>query len=65
MQHKYILNEDDANAVKAEERVYQTWVKDEKNRILSMADSRRKQEAWRLLFPQVVLSDDYLSGNVF
>lgn len=60
-----VFDEDSVRDIKAEERAYQTWVKDEKNRILSMTDSRRKQEAWRNLFPQVVMSDDYLSGNVF
>ena len=55
-----VFDEDSVKDIKAEERAYQTWVRDEKNRILSMTDSRRKQEAWRLLFPQVVSSDDWL-----
>jgi len=57
---KQIYEESSANDVVLEERAYQTWVKDEKNRILSMNDSRRKQEQWRLLFPQVESSDDWL-----
>ena len=62
---RQIYDEDSANTVVLEERAYQIWVREEKNRILNMTDSRRKMEAWRKLFPQVVMSDDYLSGNVF
>lgn len=57
-----VFDEDSVKDIKAEERAYQTWVKDEKNRILGMTDSRRKQEQWRNLFPQVVGSDDWLLG---
>ena len=61
----YIFDEDSANAVKAEEREYEAWQIKEKNRILAMSDYNRKQSAWRLLFPQVEHSDDYLNGLVF
>jgi hypothetical protein len=60
-----VIDADSVKDIKAEERAYQIWVKDEKNRILSMTDSRRKQEAWKLLFSQMVMSDDYLSGSIF
>ena len=62
---RQIYDEDSANTAVLEERAYQTWVKDEKNRILNMTDSRRKQEAWKLLFTQMERSDNYLNGLVF
>jgi hypothetical protein len=61
----HIIDEDSVKDINNEERAYQTWVRERKNHILSMSDSRRKQEQWRNLFPQVVMSDDYLRGNVF
>ena len=60
-----VIDADSVKDIKAEERAYQTWVKDEKNRILSMSDTVKKQREWRKLYPQVVMSDDYLSGSIF
>jgi len=61
----YIFDEDSANTVKAEERQYQAWERTEKNRILAMSSTEKKQAAWRLLFPQVESSDDYLNGLIY
>ena len=62
----YIFDEDSANAVKAEERQYQAWERTEKNRILAMSNTEKKQVAWRLLFPQVDHSEGWeLSVNMF
>jgi len=55
-----VIDADSVKDIKAEERAYQTWVKDEKNRILSMSDTVKKQREWRKLYPQVVSSDDWL-----
>jgi len=54
-----------AKEIKAEERAYRDWERQEKNRILNMSNVQKKQEAWRQLFPQVTHSDDYLFGNVY
>ena len=57
-----VFDEDSVRDIKAEEQAYETWLRTEKNRVLNMSDSRRKQEAWKQLFPQMVCSDDWLLG---
>jgi predicted GIY-YIG superfamily endonuclease len=56
---------ENAKEIKAEERAYKAWVRERKNHIISMTNVQRKQTAWRLLFPQVVSDDSYLSGTIF
>lgn len=60
-----VYDEKSANTVASEERVYRTWERAEKNRILNMTNTVKKQEAWKRLFPQMERSDDYLNGLVF
>lgn len=59
------MDEDIINEVTAENRVYQSWVREKKNHILKIVDSVRKQKEWNELFPQVSSSDDYLNGLIF
>lgn len=58
-------DEDDCNTLVFEERAYQAWVRERKNVILNMTDSKRKQEAWNKLFPPFVSDDSYLEGTIF
>lgn len=58
-----IFDEASANEVKAEERVYETWVKDRKNAILAMSDTRKKQAEWQKLFPPYTQDDSFLESN--
>ena len=61
-----VFEPDSVKDIKAEERAYQTWVKDEKNRILSMSNTVKKQREWRKLYPQVESSEGWeLSAIVF
>lgn len=53
------------NTLMKEERVYQSWVREKKNQILNMVDSRKKQAVWRQLFPEVTHDDSFLAGNLF
>lgn len=56
----YPLTEDDANDVVFEDRAYDRWVREEKNRILRIPNQKRKQEEWRKLFPTFVSDDSWL-----
>lgn len=51
------------NDLTAEERGYKKWEQEEKNRILKMHDYKKKQEAWKNLFPVMTLSDDWLNSK--
>lgn len=59
------MDEDTINEVTAENKVYQSWVREKKNHILKIVDSVRKQREWNDLFPQVQSDDSYLAGNLF
>lgn len=59
------MDEDFYNTLAKEERVYQSWVREHKNRILSMTNTVKKQMEWNRLFPTMTRSDDYLAGNIF
>lgn len=49
-----------------EEVVYQEWVREEKNRILRMSDTRKKQGAWDKLFPPMQHDDSWmLTAKIF
>jgi hypothetical protein len=55
-----------AKEIKAEERAYRDWERQEKNRILNMSNVQKKQTAWSLLFPQVEHSEQWeLSVSIF
>ena len=49
----YIFDEDSANIVCAENRQQAAWEQHEKNRILRMTNSERKQKEWNYTFPKV------------
>jgi hypothetical protein len=53
------------NEINKEAQEYHKWERAEKNRILKMFNQQKKQEAWRLLFPQAEHSDDYLNGLIY
>lgn len=59
------MDEDNYNYLYKEERGYQAWVREQKNRILSMTNTVKKQIEWNKLFPTMTRSDDYLAGNIF
>ena len=56
---------DNAKEIKAEERAYEKWEREVRNRILSMTNQKRKQELWSQYFPVMTLDDSYLSGDLF
>jgi hypothetical protein len=60
-----IYDEKSANQAKLEERQYQQWEREIKNKILSMSNPERKREIWRTYFPVMTLDDSYLMGNIF
>lgn len=53
--------------LRAEEKEYFLWVKEQKNRILNMSNVKEKQKAWSLLFPKWEQDDSYLEtdSNIF
>lgn len=59
------MDTDTLNLIHKEESQYYKWVNEEKNRILRMTNTERKQKEWSLLFPKMVHDDSYLMGNVF
>lgn len=61
-----VFDEDSVKDIKAEERQYELWQRDQKNRILKMANTQRKQEEWNKIFPPLSPPDDsYLEGNMY
>lgn len=51
------------NDLKAEEKAYFNWVKEQKLHILNMTDSTKKQQAWSLLFPKWKQDESYLEND--
>lgn len=43
---------DTLNQINKEDRAYKQWEQEERSRILSMSNEKRKQAAWRKLFPK-------------
>lgn len=41
-----LYDEDTCNTLVAEDKAYDNWLQGERNRILRMADTTKKQEAW-------------------
>jgi hypothetical protein len=48
--------------MQAEERVYQAWVREQKNKILSLADTKKKQSLWNTLFPKMTRDDSWMDS---
>lgn len=46
-----MLDGDEVNIRNKEERGYNKWEREQKNRILNINNVKRKVEAWRSLFP--------------
>lgn len=59
------MNTETLIEVDYEARQYEQWERKEKNRILSLHDTKQKQEAWDRLFPRTTQDDSYLEGTVF
>lgn len=53
------------NETIAEDKVYQSWVREQKNRILNMSNTVKKQDMWNKLFPKTTQDDSYLTHNIF
>lgn len=52
----YIFDEDSANDVYQENKVYNSWLQEQKNRILSAVwSSDKKQQKWNELYPKLAL----------
>ena len=49
---------DTINEIGREEQIYNAWVREEKNRILKISNSQRKQTEWSKLFAQPTYSEE-------
>lgn len=58
-----VFDEDSVNDTVFEERQYQAEARKEKNRILAMTDSKKKQAEWKRLFPPYTQDDSYLEST--
>ena len=47
-----MFDRDTYNLIKAEEKAYDNWEREEKNRIFRMNSTLKKQSAWNSLFPK-------------
>ena len=47
-----------------EERAYTVWERDQKNHILAMSNSQKKQVAWNKLFPKMERDDSYIFNGL-
>lgn len=59
------MDEDNYNLLYRENQVYNNWVREQKNRILSMTNAVKKQIEWSKLFTPFISDDSYLTGNIF
>ena len=48
---------DTITQINAEERQYQQWLRDERNRILRMTNPVRKQIEWNRVHPKIALEE--------
>ena len=48
--------------MQAEERAYRKWEREEKNRILSLTNSQKKQTLWSKLFPPFKSDDSWMDN---
>lgn len=54
------------NTINAEEKAYQLWERETKNRILAITNPERRQALWTKLFGvKEELDDSYLLGNIY
>ena len=58
------MNTETLIEVDHEARQYEQWERKEKNRILSLHDTKQKQEAWDKLFPRTTHDDSWLDEAV-
>lgn len=58
------MDTDLENEMNAEQRHYNNWVREEKNRILKLNNTSRKQSLWNELFPQAKYSEE-INNMVF
>jgi hypothetical protein len=50
----------------AEDKAYRAWERQQKNHILAMSDTQKKQTVWQRVFPKMEHGDEWmLSANVF
>lgn len=54
------MDEDTLTQIQNEERVYYTWERETKNRILAMANTEKKQKLWSKYFPRVEHDDRWM-----
>lgn len=50
-----MLDIDTYNDIAVEEKGYRKWEREERNRILNMTNTKRKQVAWNDLFPRLAI----------
>lgn len=61
-----MYDEDMINVQNTESYQYSQWEREQKNKILAMHDTQKKQMAWQRMFPKMERSDDWmLIANVF
>lgn len=48
--------------MQAEERAYRTWEREEKNRILALTNTQKKQTLWSKLFPPFQSDDSWMDS---
>jgi len=60
------MEPDTIQQLNLEERAYSKWEREQKNCILAMSNTKKKQEAWNKIMSPFVSSDDWmLSAVVF
>ena len=63
---KQAFDGDSVNTLIAEDKAYQKWEREKKNKILAIHNPTRKMEEWKKAFGVKREQDDsYLLGNVF
>ena len=61
-----MYDEDIIKEINAENYAYSRWEREQKNKILAMHDTKKKQKAWQRLFSRTEQSDEWmLSAKVF
>lgn len=60
-----MIDIDTINQLNKEERRYLDWVTAKKNKIMAMVPGKRKQAAWRALFPVVDKEPFWGDGSVW
>lgn len=50
------------NEVNAENYQYSRWEREQKNKILALTDTRKKQSLWNALFPKMTHDDAWMDN---